>query len=94
MDELEFYVSSTVFQSYRDAGRVNMKDCTMKCRLGSERISHLAGFEPATPWSEVGSANRSPRRRVLQEKYFFFFFFFVLLILKDDLSRMQQIFSL
>ena len=26
MDELEFYVPSTVFQSFRDDGRVNMKD--------------------------------------------------------------------
>ena len=25
MDELEFYVLSTVFQSFRDDGRVNMK---------------------------------------------------------------------
>ena len=32
--------------------------CAMKCRLGSGRISPPAGFEPATPWSEVGSANR------------------------------------
>ena len=33
--------------------------CAMKRRLGSGRISPPAGFEPATPWSEVGSANRS-----------------------------------
>ena len=32
--------------------------CAMKRRLGSERISS-AGFEPETPWSEVGSANLS-----------------------------------
>ena len=31
---------------------------TMKRRLGSERISPPAGFESATPWSEVGSVNR------------------------------------
>ena len=31
----------------------------MKRRLGSGRISPPAGFEPATPWSEVGSANHS-----------------------------------
>ena len=31
----------------------------MKRRLGSGRISPPAGFEPATPLSEVGSANRS-----------------------------------
>ena len=34
----------------------------MKRRLGSGRISPPAGFEPATPWSEVGSANRSATR--------------------------------
>ena len=33
--------------------------CAMKRRLGSGRISPPVGFEPATPWSEVGSANRS-----------------------------------
>ena len=36
--------------------------CAMKRRLGSGRISPPAGFEPATPWSEVGSANRSAMR--------------------------------
>ena len=36
--------------------------CAMKCRLGSGRISPRVGFEPATPWSEVGSANRSAMR--------------------------------
>ena len=39
--------------------------CAMKCRLGSGRISPPAGFEPATPWSEVGSANRSATRTLL-----------------------------
>ena len=34
----------------------------MKRRLGSGRISPPAGFEPATPWTEVGSANRSATR--------------------------------
>ena len=34
----------------------------MKRILGSERISPLAGFEPGTPCSEVGSANRSAKR--------------------------------
>ena len=34
----------------------------MKRHLGSERTSPLAGFESATPWSEVGSANRSATR--------------------------------
>ena len=33
--------------------------CAMKRRLGSGRILPPAGFEPATLWSEVGSANRS-----------------------------------
>ena len=61
---LGFYVPSTVFQSFRDDGRVNMKGSVhaMKRRLGSERILPPAGFEPATPWSEVGSANRSATR--------------------------------
>ena len=36
--------------------------CAMKRRLDSGRISPPAGFEPATPWSEVGSANRSATR--------------------------------
>ena len=36
--------------------------CAMKRRLGSRRISPPAGFEPATPWTEVGSANRSATR--------------------------------
>ena len=36
--------------------------CAMKRRLGSGRISPPAGLEPATPWSEVGSANRSATR--------------------------------
>ena len=39
MDELGFYVPSTVFQSFRDDGRVNMKGCAMKRRLGTGRIS-------------------------------------------------------
>ena len=33
--------------------------CAMKRRLGSGRISPPVGFEPTTPWSEVGSAYRS-----------------------------------
>ena len=32
-----------------------------------KNISPLAGFEPATLWSEVGSANRSATRTLLQE---------------------------
>ena len=42
--------------------------CAMKRRLGSGRISPPAGFEPATPWSEVGSANRSAPRTLLSAK--------------------------
>ena len=37
--------------------------CAMKRRLGSGRISPPAGFEPVTPWSEVGRANCSAMRR-------------------------------
>ena len=36
--------------------------CAMKRRLGSGRISPQAWFKPATPWSEVWSANRSAMR--------------------------------
>ena len=36
--------------------------CAMKRHLGSGRISPPAGFKPATPWSKVGSADRSARR--------------------------------
>ena len=36
--------------------------CAMKCRLCSGRISPQAGFEPATRWSEVGTA-RKPNLR-------------------------------
>ena len=36
--------------------------CALKRRLSSGRISPPAGFEPVTPWSEVGSANRSATR--------------------------------
>ena len=39
--------------------------CAMKRRLDSGRISPPAGFEPATPWSEVGSAKRSATRTLL-----------------------------
>ena len=39
--------------------------CAMKRCLGSGRISPSAGFEPATPWSKVGSTNRSAMRTLL-----------------------------
>ena len=42
--------------------------CAMKRRLGSGRILPPAGFEPATPWSEVGSANRSATRTLRSAK--------------------------
>ena len=54
MDELGFYVPSTVFQSFRDDGRVNMK--------GSVQWSAVS------PWSEVGSANRSATRMLRLRK--------------------------
>ena len=41
--------------------------CAMKRFLGSERTSSPAGFEPVTPWSEVGRANRSPTRSLLHK---------------------------
>ena len=42
--------------------------CAVKRRLGSGRISPSAGFEPATPWSEVGGANRSATRMLQLQK--------------------------
>ena len=45
--------------------------CAMKRRLGSGRISPPAGFEPATPWSEVGSANRSAMRTLHLSQWLF-----------------------
>ena len=35
--------------------------CAMKHRLGSGRISPPMGFEPVTPWSEVGALTARPR---------------------------------
>ena len=40
--------------------------CAMKRRLRSGRIAPPAGFESATPWSEVGSVNRSATRALHQ----------------------------
>ena len=45
------------------------KLCAMKRRLGSGRISPPAGFEPATLWSEVGTANRLATRTLQLEKW-------------------------
>ena len=54
MDELGFYVPSTVFQSFRDDGKgEHERLCAMKRRLGSGRISPPAGFEPATLFSGI-----------------------------------------
>ena len=63
MDELGFYVpfNSISVISRRWKGDYE-RLCTMKRRLGSGRISSAAWFEPVTPWSEVGSANRSATR--------------------------------
>ena len=61
MDELGFYVNSISVISRRWKGE-HERLCAMKRRLGSGRISPPAEFEPATPWSEVGSANRSATR--------------------------------
>ena len=66
MDELGFYIPSTVFQSFWDDGRMNMKGSVQwSAVLGSGRISPPAGFELPTPWSEVGSVNRSATRTLL-----------------------------
>ena len=47
----------------------------MKHRLGAERISSPAAFEPATPWSVVGIANRLATQTLLKQlencKHFF-----------------------
>ena len=40
----------------------------MKRRLGSERLSPPAGFEPETPLSEVWSVNRSATRSLQRHK--------------------------
>ena len=50
---------SVILRRWKDE---HEKLCAMKRCLGSERISPPAGFEPSTPWSEVGSANRSATR--------------------------------
>ena len=73
--------------------------CAMKRCLGSGRISPPAGFEHATPWSEVGSANSSATRtlQILERMYvkFLFFFFFKAIIRQlhtgySKLKRLRQ----
>ena len=67
MDELPFDVpfNSISFISGQWKGE-HEKLCAMKRRLGSEIISPPAGIEPKTPCSEVGSANGSAMRSLLQ----------------------------
>ena len=60
MDELGFYVPDSISVISRRWKVEHERLCAMKRRLG--RISPPARFEPATPWSEVGSANRSATR--------------------------------
>ena len=72
IDELGFYVPfnsiSVILRRWKGE---HERLWVMKRRLGSERISPPAGFEPETPWSEVGSANRSATQTqwVCQLKY-------------------------
>ena len=54
--------NSTSVISRRWEGEHDERLCAMKRRLGSGRISPPAGFEPATPWFAVGSANCSATR--------------------------------
>ena len=63
MDKLRFYVpfNSISVITGRWKGE-HERLCVVKRRLGSEKILPLAGFESTTPWSEVGSANRSATR--------------------------------
>ena len=48
LDELGFYVPSTVFVISRRWKGEHERLCAMKRRLGSGRISPPAGFEPVT----------------------------------------------
>ena len=56
MDDLLFYATLTVFQSYRDDGRVfkkswlggNGRPCAMEPLLRLERLAPPAGLEPET----------------------------------------------
>ena len=62
MDELFCVLFNTISVISRRWKGEHERLCAKKRRLGSGRISPPAGFELATPWSEVGSANRSARR--------------------------------
>ena len=67
MDELRFSVPFNSISFMSGWWKVeHEKLCAMKRRLGSEIISPPAGLEPETPWSEVGSANRSATRSLPQ----------------------------
>ena len=60
MEELGFYIpinSISVISGQWKGEHERL--CAMKHHLGSERISPPAGFKPATPWSQVMSANRA-----------------------------------
>ena len=58
IDELGFYVPSTVFQSFRDDGRL----CAMKRHLGSGRISPPdSNPRPRDP--KLGALTAQPRGR-------------------------------
>ena len=57
MDELGFYIPSTVFQSFRDDGWKWKALCNeAPFRFGKNLASN---GKPATLWTEVGSANHS-----------------------------------
>ena len=68
MDELQFNVPFNSISFISGRWKVGHdKLCAEKRRLSSEIISPPAGLEPETPWSEVGSANRSATRSLLQK---------------------------
>ena len=67
MDELVFYVPfNTISVISRRWKGGHERVCAVKRRLGSGSILPPAGFESATPLSEVGSANRSATRTLLK----------------------------
>ena len=63
MAELGFYIPFiSISVNLRRWKVEDERLCAMKRSLGSGRIPPPAGLEPATPWSEVMSANRSATR--------------------------------